>query len=182
MKHKKKNKNFGFSLIEGLVVIILIGIIVTIAIPMSIGSFGRAHSEMYLDRVRAALELGRITAMSESMSIFLCPTSNGTNCNTTVPANNWGANRLLLFTSSSGEITTVTRIVSILEAPGAGDYLSSNKSNRIEIQPNGLTSTALRLYYCSIVDDQGANRYTRELIINFVGRVNLNILPTAQNC
>ncbi len=191
MKMRKNSKNYqnsagdkspGFSLIEAMIVLMILAIAAAIAVPLMVGSFGRANSEVYMDRVRAALELGRITAMSESISVFLCPTANGSSCNTTVTAANWGNNRLLLFTSSAGNSTEVDRIISIVEAPEAGDYISSSNGINVRFRPNGLSATALTLRYCSVVDDQGVNRFIRTIVINIIGRITSNVEGGSQSC
>ena len=197
MKMEKNNKNtsnhkvLGFSLIEMLIVIVVMAIVIAMAVPLSVGIFGRTSSEIYTDRVKGALELGRLTAMSEASSVFLCPafplptcsTFPATNCcDNSVPNTNWGNNRLLLFASSTGQKTTADRVISIIEAPSTGEYLSSTNGNSIEFQPSGISATAATLYYCATVDNQGANQYTRAIIINMIGRISLQILADSQSC
>jgi type IV fimbrial biogenesis protein FimT len=77
-----RGKSGGLSLIEAMIVLFILAISVAVAIPLMVGTFGRANSEVYLDRVKATLELGRITAMSEFVSVFLCPSTDGATCNT----------------------------------------------------------------------------------------------------
>ncbi|WP_440615817.1 GspH/FimT family protein [Cysteiniphilum sp. 6C5] len=180
-KNKKCVRSLGFSLIEGMVVIVVMAIVIAVAVPMMIGTFGRANSEIYLDKVKAALELGRITAMSEATSVFLCPSADGETC-TTVPESNWGDNRLILFTSSDGVSTDVDRIITTIEAPAAGEYISSTNGDTVEFRPSGLSSTAASLRYCATVDNQGAGRYDREVVINMIGRIRLDINSDSQVC
>ncbi|WP_119328082.1 GspH/FimT family pseudopilin [Cysteiniphilum halobium] len=180
-KNNKRVRNLGFSLIEGMIVIAVMAIVIAVAVPLMVGTFGRANSEIYLDKVKAALELGRITAMSEATSVFLCPSSDGATC-ATVPASNWGNNRLILFTSSDGVSTDVDRIITTIEPPTTGEYMSSSNGDTVEFRPNGLSSTAVSLFYCAIVDGQGAGRYDREVVINMIGRIRLDIYSDSQIC
>lgn len=180
-KNKKCVRNLGFSLIEGMVVIVLMAIVIAVAVPMMIGTFGRANSEIYLDKVKAALELGRITAMSEAVNVFLCPSNDGATC-ATVPASNWGNNRLILFTSSDGVSTDVDRIITTIEAPSEGAFIYSTSSNMRRYRPSGLSATNGGLRYCTTVDDQGAQRFDRAVITNPIGRVRLGICNKALPC
>lgn len=180
-ENNKYGRSLGFSLIEGMVVIVVMAIVIAVAVPMMIGTFGRANSEVYLDKVKAALELGRITAMSEAVNVFLCPSTDGATC-AAVPASNWGNNRLILFTSSDGVSTDVDRIITTIEAPAAGEYISSTGGNTVVFRPSGLSSTMTSLRYCAIVDGQGAGRYDREVVINMIGRVRLDIYSASQTC
>ena len=192
-KNNKRAQNLGFSLIEAMVVIAVMAIVIAVAVPLMVGTFGRANSEIYLDKVKAALELGRITAMSESVSVFLCPayplptcdTFPATNCcDTSVSDGNWGENRLLLFTSSTGSSSSATRLITSIEAPASGEYLSSTNAGvkSIEFQPSGLSSTMTSLRYCATVDGQGAGRFKREVVMNIIGRVRLDIHDDSQVC
>ena len=180
-KNKKCVRNLGFSLIEGMVVIVVMAIVIAVAVPMMVGTFGRANSEIYLDKVKAALELGRITAMSEATSVFLCPSTDSATC-AIVPASNWGNNRLILFTSSDGVSTDVDRIITTIESPDAGEYISSTNGDTVEFRPSGLSSTAVSLRYCATVDGQGAGRYDRVVVINMIGRIRLDIYSDSQVC
>ncbi|WP_151192659.1 GspH/FimT family protein [Cysteiniphilum sp. JM-1] len=180
-KNNRGARNLGFSLIEGMVVIVVMAIVIAVAVPLMVGTLGRANSEIYLDKVKAALELGRITAMSEVTSVFLCPSTDGATC-ATVPASNWGNNRLILFTSSTGVSTDVDRIITTIEAPTTGEYISSTNGDSMKFQPSGLSSTAASLRYCATVDGQGAGRYDREVVINMIGRIKLDIFSTSQVC
>lgn len=191
-KNNRGARNLGFSLIEGMVVIVVMAIVIAVAVPMMIGTFGRANSEIYLDKVKAALELGRVTAMSESVSVFLCPedplvmcssSSLDDCCDTSITADNWGSNRLLLFTSKTGLSDKGERLITSIEAPAAGEYISStNAAKYIKFQPSGLSSTAASLRYCATVDDQGAGRYDREVVINMIGRIRLDVNSDSQVC
>ncbi len=186
-KSRKKGENnkyarsLGFSLIEGMVVIVVMAIVIAVAVPMMIGTFGRANSEIYLDKVKAALELGRITAMSEAVNVFLCPSADGATC-AAVPASNWGNNRLILFTSSDGVSTDVDRIITTIEAPSEGAFIYSTSSSMRRYRPSGLSATNGGLRYCATVDNQGAQRFDRSVITNTIGRVRLGICKKALPC
>ncbi len=183
-KKLKNTKNRGFSVIELMIVVAIVAIVAAIALPMTMGVTSSARAESYLNQVKSAINLARVTAMTQNIDTFLCPTADGLTCNTSISNGNWGDNRILVFTSSDGSLSDVDDILSVVEAPEGDDYLlwSASLGNDLRFHANGFVSTNGSMFYCAYFDDSGVYKANKRLILNRLGRVRYEMLDPLQSC
>jgi type IV fimbrial biogenesis protein FimT len=77
MKMKLKN---GFSLIELVVVLAIISIVATSAIPSLFSMVEKNQSANAINKIRSAISLTRINAIKSASIATLCPTDNNISC------------------------------------------------------------------------------------------------------
>ena len=186
MKFQRKEKNTkskaaGVTMMELLIVIAIIGILLGVAVPLSIGMLGRTKSDAYINKVQSLLQLTRSTAMAQGKSVIICPTSTGDSCDTSITSNNWGNTRVLSFISNNGDAVydPGDEIISTLNAPAVGGYLSETGGLKyIEFQANGFAARALSIGYCSYVGTSGSISSDQQLAISRFGSIRLDTAPT----
>jgi prepilin-type N-terminal cleavage/methylation domain-containing protein len=71
MLHSNANKDLGFTLIESLVVLAIVGIALAMAIPSSIAAINRAKLAQSIDLVVASLQEAQIEAIRRNKSCIL---------------------------------------------------------------------------------------------------------------
>ncbi len=85
-KIRKKNKQFGFSLIEVMVVLVIAGIMMTVAVPSLQKMVAKNRAVAVLNTFVAANSYARSQAIKENILVTLCTTTDGQSCS---GSNNW---------------------------------------------------------------------------------------------
>ena len=87
------NRNQGFTLIELIITLSILGIVVAIAIPVVDETIARSRREALKDEVERILHNARAQAIIQRRTVEVCGTGDGKNCSA-----NWaatiGTNRL----------------------------------------------------------------------------------------
>ncbi|MBV7433544.1 GspH/FimT family pseudopilin [Cardiobacteriaceae bacterium TAE3-ERU3] len=98
MKYKK-----GFTLLEAMVVLVLIGILSAMAYPSFQRSIQRANVQKVVASFENALNMARITAIERNIRVTICPAKKNER-DSCGEAGKWG-NGIVAFVDSSGDAT-----------------------------------------------------------------------------
>ena len=181
---EKKQKKHGFTLLESIITVSIIAIILAVSIPLTISLFGSNRGDNYLHKVSRAIELAKITAISQNTATIICPSADGASC-ASIQNNNWGNNRIIVFASSTGDASQADHIITTINSPSRSDYLhwaGVGGVDFIRINQEGLSATNGTLSYCTILDDSAVFKHNHQLVINRLGRVRIDDLTTPQLC
>lgn len=171
-------------MLESIIVVSIVAIILAISVPVTIGFLGSNRGDSYLHQISRALELARATAMSQNTAVIMCPSADGATCNN-IQDNNWGSNRIIVFSSSTGQVNNIDHIITTMNPPDGNDYLDwrgAGSLDFIRIDQDGLSATNGTLSYCTILDDSTRFMRNYQLVINRMGRVRIDYLKTPQPC
>lgn len=80
MMRKQKSKYGGFTLIEVLVVLAVVVILQTVAVPAMSAAVDSARLGAVTQALNAALQLSRSEAIKRNARVVLCKSDTGTNC------------------------------------------------------------------------------------------------------
>jgi len=83
------NREYGFGIIELVVTLAVVGILATIAAPSLMTMIRDNRMTAYTNQLTATLMRARSEAISRRGSVTVCPSSNGTACNTTQAELGW---------------------------------------------------------------------------------------------
>ena len=158
----------GFTLIELLMGIAVLAVMLTLAAPSYGKLIGRTHGRTAHNEIDTALNLARLTAVSQVKHVVMCPSSDGQQCAATTQwQNGW-----LVFADldHDGAHSADEPVIRVAQAQPAGvAILSTTGRRRVTYQPDGSASGSnVTLTICDRV--AGAENAT-SLVINQAGRV-----------
>lgn len=144
----------GFSLVELVIVILLLALIGTVAIPAFGALIERSRATATADQLQAHLLFARTWGVSQRIDVEVCGSSNGVDCDH-VWERGW-----IVRLPSSGEL-----LRQHLLAPQ--EYLAGSRRQPVRYRSNGTSPLSnLRFYLC----DRNAS-VVWQLVINNQGRV-----------
>ncbi|MBA1237853.1 prepilin-type N-terminal cleavage/methylation domain-containing protein [Pseudomonas kunmingensis] len=147
------NRNQGFTLIELIITLSILGIVVAIAIPVVDETIARSRREALKDEVERILHNARAQAIIQRRTVEVCGTGDGKNCSASW-ADGW------LVRTSSGQILQLTQL------PTHDALRWQGFSDNIRFRDNGTTPTSNgRFYQCY------RQQIAWQLIISRQGRV-----------
>ena len=127
---KSKQGQFGFSLVELMVVVALISIIGAIAAPSFTQMTRRARLTSAGNEFVGALQTARMTAISRAQTVTLCPTADGSSCS------NAAGTRWIVRTAGNEVIREITLPTGVT-AQGSPNLVSANF--RVTFGPSGFS-------------------------------------------
>lgn len=138
----------GFSLIEAMIVIIIIGILTAIAIPafeaMTINSKLRAYSSSLISSVY----LARNEAIKRNASVTLCASTNGSSCSAT---SDWKDGWIVISGST---------VIEYQQALAYGySIIRSGAAANVIFQPSGVGATSSEFKVCKALPTAGDSEY-----------------------
>ena len=70
--------------------------------------------------------------MSQNTAVIICPSADGTTCNN-IQDNNWGSNRIIVFSSSTGQVNNIDHIITTMNPPDGNDYLDWRGAGSLDL-------------------------------------------------
>jgi len=166
------NREYGFGIIELVVTLAVVGILATIAAPSLMTMIRDNRMTAYTNQLTATLMRARSEAISRRGSVTVCPSSNGTACNTTQAELGWisfwdvdadgvadGGAEVILETSAALPAGSTLRTAAAGDNFGGGNFIRFNS--------RGLPNAAGTLKLC---DARGAAS-ARAVAVNLVGNI-----------
>ncbi|MCG6202379.1 GspH/FimT family pseudopilin [Psychromonas antarctica] len=151
-----KGRVRGFTLIELLITISMVMILLTIVAPSFTNLVNSNKQRTARDLLISALNTAQQQALSKNISVYLCPTSNGSSCSTWANSTGW----LVYEDRDRGDD---------LDAPGEiiinqtrGDIRRiTNTTELIKFNPTGHTSGAIGTFtLCGHSTNQSGSQIT----------------------
>ena len=158
----------GFTLIELIICIAIMGIILGVGIPSFKNTLETHHTRTSLLTLKRALERGRLIALSNTQETIVCPLKNN-EC-----VGDW-SQPLAVFQDNNKDYKFDTTDILHLKYSNEirQGYWQKKRvnANYIKFTPEGFAfGSATTFLYCL---NSGNNTKAKQLIINFQGRVRL---------
>lgn len=147
----------GFTLIELLIVVAIIAIMATWAVPGFVRLADRAELNRQADRLWLALGTTRLEAAERRRTVRLCPTENGSTC-----SSDW-QDALILFEDANGDGTFDTESEDLIQRFDAGPSdvainATGDLSNGLSYGADGFTTDWGSLTLCHSERPDGTAR------------------------
>ena len=186
----------GYTLIEVIMIVVIVGILAAVGFPAMQSTFGRSDAETYTSEMSALLKYARAQAYTNNEIVTVCPMNEGeTSCAGSV--NDWKEKTVVVFfdRNNNGDIDTETertkredilKIIPALETKTEQDhFVPTTNANtlatrkRITFTRTGSLdsgNSVPRLTYCSGDTRGSSNYFHRQLTINIGGQTT-SIVP-----
>jgi len=170
------NKNFGFTLIELMITIAIVGILTGIAIPNFQMFVLNARMSTQANDFMTAIGMARSEAIKRGGRVSICKSSNNTSC---AASGTW-AQGWIVFTDATGTAGTLDGTDSVLQAhgplDGATTFVGSGGTlaSYIAYGSSGIGTTAGRFSLCPPSPAAVAGR---DIVISNSGRARVQNPP-----
>ena len=163
----------GFTLIELMIAVGLTGLLLSMAVPALDIFVSNARQTGAINDFVSTIHQARSTAVTTNTRVTICPSSNGTNCESVGWNNGW-----IVFSDPDSD-RNVDNDETVISASGSVDGLtlqSSEFATFLMYRPNGrvmnasLNGSSGAIVVC---DDRGPN-YAKVMIIDLSGRPRLS--------
>lgn len=104
MSLSAKQKNSGFTVIELMVVVVVVGVLASLAAPSFQAMIANNKIATYSEELTSAMNFARIEAVKRSTSVSLCRTTDGENC---ASAGDWNTG-FLVYVDTASETAATT--------------------------------------------------------------------------
>ena len=169
----------GFTLVELMISLSIMAILSAIAIPSFNHSTRKQQSELAISQLQRSLSLARQTAISQKVSVVVCPSFNGTQCSG--DGNDWRAGGIVFIDLNGNKRYEPSEEVSgFLERiyPLNRGSRNNNSNNGNQLRSNAdyisfnsygmLNSAAQTFTYC---DSSAQTSYNKSMTISTQGRM-----------
>ncbi len=130
-----QRKNIGFTVIELMVVLVVLGVLVGLAMPSLQAMIANNKIMAFSEELSSAISFARVEAVKRSTSVSLCRTTDGATC---AAAGDWNTGFLVYVDGSTSE--TATNITTLLKV-----YPSvATKGGLIDVKRNGAAVSFVR--------------------------------------
>ena len=169
----------GFTLIELLITMVVVGVLVTVAVPSFKLTFQNNRMVSQSNELLGALIYARSEAIELNTNVKICASSDGATCST---GGNWAQG----WITSYVDPTSTTQILRARPALSGNNTLTSSFGANVVFQNNG-SITAAGAGTFSLCDARGAT-FGRSLWITITGLPRLSTTPgkkidgTAMSC
>ncbi len=151
----------GFTLIELMIAVTIVGILLTIALPAFSGAKAAAQTQTLRDALLAALTESRSAAVMYENDTILCPSSDGEHCD---DGFEWQQGFIAAIDlNNNDEIDDGDKRIMYRAAIKDTRLLTSSGRRRIQFQPNGSNAGSNATF--TFCDQRGPTRAT-SLVMN----------------
>lgn len=154
-------KQFGFTLLELVIVMIIIGILATLAVPGFSSLMASNNLSTKFNNLAGNISLARMEAVKRSRTIVLCASSSQTNCNSTDWADGW-----LVFVDDNNNGAMDAPDTLLLAETAGPAYLSITSPDfggQLSIAPRGRLATSGTFLMCANGDTDSARALNLQL-------------------
>lgn len=169
--HMGFNKQFGFTLSELMVTVMVAAILVTVAVPSFRDMIAKDRALAGVAELQAAMNLARSEAAKRKRPISLCKSTNGSSC-TSAAGGVWEAGWILFVNSDNDSPPVVDSGEEILRVnsglPSGGTLRSSDVSaatDFVTFNSRGMSNKSEIFVLC----DQTKDRHARALLLSVSG-------------
>lgn len=133
----KTHSQAGFTLLEALLVVAILGILFLLALPLDRKFLARNQLAVQANQLFEILQLGRATAIRFGNIVTLCPSIEGLSC-----SDEWTEGQILfLDKSANGQVDLGDEVIRHWGALPAGITLTwhgFSSDNRLQFEPSGI--------------------------------------------
>ena len=170
-RRKQHTHQMGFTLIELMIVLVVMGVILTLSAPSMLNILQKNRLQTAADNFFADLMLARSEAVKRNQPVVLCKSSTGSACD---PSGNWELGWLVYADQDADGVKDIGEpVLRIGAALGSGDTLRVTAgafSNQLTYHNDGSSSGTAgneTFVFC----DADANQSTaREIMVAVTGR------------
>jgi type IV fimbrial biogenesis protein FimT len=162
----------GLTLIESLFVLLILSILITVGLPSFNQIIANKKADLVIGRLQQAVELGKVTAITNTKTVTLCKSDNGRGC-----GGNWQEG-VIVFTDQNGdrEVNQQDKLVRYLTFPemdGTLSWRAFQNRQYLQFTPQGFT----RYQNGSFVFCPNSKKaeLARQLVINRTARARITI-------
>ena len=172
LRHLKiKNQSFGFSLIELLVVLLLIGLLSNTAVAYWRDVVQQQQADHVAELLRGALNRARLYSMDFNQSVIACGINASLQPDVTL--SDWSRGIAIFIDQDQSETfsvkDTVLETLALLSSAGSGQVSRAGNTPYFEYRHNGaLNKFTGNVTYVPASGDVGL---IRRVVLNYAGRV-----------
>lgn len=162
----------GLTLIESLFTLLILSILLSVALPSFSGIVANKKSDILMSQLQHAVELGKVTAITDTGTVTLCKSDTGKGC-----GGEW-QDGVIVFTDSNGdrEVNQADRLIRYITFPdvdGTISWRAFQNRQYLQFTPQGFT----RYQNGSFVFCPGNKKaeLARQLVINRTARARITI-------
>jgi len=162
----------GLTLIETLFVLLILSVLLSLALPSFSSIVAAKKSDIVISQLQHAVELGKVTAITETGTVTLCKSENGAGC-----GGNW-EDGVILFTDSNGDRKVnqedkLVRYITFPEMEGTISWRAFQNRQYLQFTSQGFT----RYQNGSFIFCPKNNKaeLARQLVINRTARARITI-------
>jgi type IV fimbrial biogenesis protein FimT len=159
----------GFTLIEMLAVLLIVGVVLGIGVPSMQDLMARTRADSAIFQLQAMLGLARQNAITMNRDITVCGTRDGKRCSA-----EWREQPALLFldTNANRTLDGAERLILLSEATSRAGIRWRGSGGRpyLRYSAAGGVREFGHFIYCP---DDGDLRFARQLVVNATGRPRL---------
>jgi type IV fimbrial biogenesis protein FimT len=146
-----KQKNSGFTVIELMVVLVVVGVLASLAAPSFQAMIANNKIATFNEELTSAISFARLEAVKRSASVSLCR-ANGSSC---ASAGDWNTG-FLVYVDSESETATTTGIATLLKV-----YPSvETKGGVIDVKQGGSAISFVRFTSLGALAKVGSSEVT----------------------
>lgn len=160
----------GFTLIELLIVLTLVTILATLAIPSYKNLVEKNRARVQVNQLISAINLARSEAIRRHQVVTLCKSEEGKSC-----SGEWSQGWIIFVDrQASGQVNAGDEILRVFAAVPKGSFLewiAQRSNDYLQMDPSGAThGQAGTFYYYPNTDDKLS---VSKVIVSYTGRVRL---------
>ncbi len=164
----KKRNNFGFTLIELMITLVVAGIVLTVAVPSLQDMVISNRVATEVNSLVASLNKARSEAIKKGDSVSLCASSNGTSC-----SGGWSAGWIIFDdTDDDGAFDGGETLIYASQPLSSSNTLSyAATESFVRFKSDGF---AEEIGVFKLCESGNAAKYARSIYISATGRVRLS--------